>query len=447
MKLDLSNAQGSLNLNWDRNSSISRGTIMSEKDLYSEVKKRKMEALGKASIVKAVEQKGKVLSIKGQYDQPDKVMNYCYAAVKDTIGPNQFNKANISNYDLIVIGCPGNEIPSEYHLRFRDYVAAGGWILSTDWVLRTIVEPIFPGYIAWNGEKTADAVVDCQIVEPNHPFMHGVIDSLKGFKDGGDESKMGPKSLKAAQAPSMQPTFKWWLEDKSFPISILNPQEVKVLIRSYEIGKKWRADPVFVYFNYGKGLVAHIISHTHLQKGASKGKFASAIILTNLLDECIKHKYGLESGRQRSGYQDANAPAGGISSSPSWEQSFMPVGGTPPSTEGAYSPYESKAPSKSKGTPTPGYSPYALPSEGPGLTAPDPSQGVVPDFGGVAQAIEIQMVDDSTKMCSVCAQDFTSSTGKIYECNACRAVYHEDCVQQQVNSEGTCKACGKVLLF
>nr|MDO8087561.1 hypothetical protein [Candidatus Sigynarchaeum springense] len=421
---------------------------MSEKDLYSEVKKRKMEALGKASIVKAVEQKGKVLSIKGQYDQPDKVMNYCYAAVKDTINPNQFNKANISNYDLVVIGCPGNEIPSEYHLRFRDYVVNGGWILSTDWVLRTIVEPIFPGYISWNGEKTADVVVDCQIAEPNHPFMHGVIEGLKGFK-GGDDSKMGPKSLKASQGPGLQPTFKWWLEDKSFPISVLNPQEVKVLVRSYEIGKKWRADPVFVYFTYGKGLVAHFISHTHLQKGASKGKFASAIIVTNLLDECIKHKYGIEAGRQRSGYQDMSTPAGGISSSPSWGSSFVLVGGqaapAPPPSEDAYNPYGS--PKASKGAPATGYSPYALPTEGPASYAPDPAQGVVPDFGGIAQAVEIQMVDDSTKMCVVCGQDFSSSSGKIYECNACKAVYHEDCVQQQVNSEGTCKSCFKVLLF
>ncbi|NMC05253.1 MAG: hypothetical protein GYA24_08585 [Candidatus Lokiarchaeota archaeon] len=421
---------------------------ISEKDLYSEVKRRKMEALGKASIVKAVEQKGKVLSIKGQYDQPDKVMNYCYAAVKDTINPNQFNKVNLSNYDLVVIGCPGNEIPSEYHLRFRDYVAGGGWILSTDWVLRTIVEPIFPGYIAWNGEKTADTVVDCQISEPNHPFMHGVIEGLKGFK-GGDEAKMGPKSLKAAQAGGVRAdaiNFRWWLEDKSFPISILNPQEVKVLIRSYEIGKKWRADPVFVYFNYGKGVVAHFISHTHLQKGASKGKFASAIIVTNLLDECIKHKYGLEAGRQRGGYQDMNAPAGSSSAAPAWDQSFVPSSSAAPPAGAGYDPYSSAKANKATSTGG-GYSPYALPDEGPSSFAPDPSQGVVPDFGGVAQAIEIQMVADSTQTCPVCAQDFASSSGKIFECNSCKAVYHEDCVQQQINSEGTCKSCSKVLLF
>ncbi|HME53370.1 MAG TPA: hypothetical protein VKM55_14195 [Candidatus Lokiarchaeia archaeon] len=417
---------------------------MSEKDLYSEVKKRKMEALGKANIVKAVEQKGRILSIQGQYDQPDKVMNYTYAAVKDTIKPNQFNKATLSNYDLVVIGCPGNEIPSEYYIRFREFVENGGWILSTDWVLRTIIEPIFPGYISWNGEKTADTVVACEIVEPQHPFMHGVIDSLKGFK-GGDESKMGPKSLKTAQQPAgMQPEFKWWLEDKSFPINIVNPQEVKVLIRSYEIQKKWKAGPVFVYFTFGKGLVAHIISHTHLQKGASKGKFASAIILTNLLDECIKFKYGLESGRPRGGYQDMNAPAGGIASSPSWEQAFRPVDeNASPAPASGYGSNPTKGPSKLAKPAGVGYTPSAASAH----VVPDPSQGIVPDFGGIAQAVEIPGVVDSTKVCAVCGQDFASSSGKIFECNACKAAYHEECLQQQVNLEGTCKACNKVILF
>lgn len=391
---------------------------MAEKSLYSEVKKRKMEALGKQKIVEAVEKHGKILSIKGQYDQPDKVMNHAYAAVKDTIRPDQFNKVTLDTYDLVVIGCPGNEIPAQYHVRFREYVERGGWILSTDWVLRTIVEPIFPGFISWNGEKTADAVVACEIVDPNHPFMHGVIDSLKSYK-GSDSDNLGPKSAKAA-IPGLQPTFKWWLEDKSFPITVLRKGDVKVLIKSYEIGKKWGADPVFVYFPFGKGLVAHFISHTHLQKGASKGKFASAIILTNLLDECIKAKYGLGSS-QRSGYQDPNAVHGLQSAAPAWDQAYTPVGDGGSGSSGAA-------------------------WNEPAMPVPDPSQGIVPDFGGIAQAVEIQVLQDPNVACPACAQGFMEG-GRMFECNACHAVYHEHCIQQQVNTEGTCRQCGNVLLF
>ena len=416
---------------------------MSEKGLYSEVKKRKMEALGKSKIVKAVEKHGKILSIKGQYDQPDKVMKHTYAAVKDTIKPNQFNKIDLSKYDLVVIGCPGNEIPSKYHTRFRSYVENGGWVLSTDWVLRTIVEPMFPGYIKWNGEKTGDVVVSCEIVDPTHPFMDGVIDSLKSYKGKGkDKKNVGPKTYKAAH-PGLQPTFKWWLEDKSFPITILRKQDVKVLIRSYEIEKKWGAGPVFVYFPYGKGLVAHFISHTHLQKGASKGKFASAIILTNLLDECIKFKYGLDAS-QKSGYQDTAASSyGGVSSTDAWQDSFHQVNTNPFATQQTPQSPASAAPQQYQ----PGVYGTQQPAASPVTPTPDPSKGIVPDFGGVAQASEVPVLQDSTKPCVVCGQDFNTVQGKAYECNACRALYHEGCLQTQVNMEGVCKGCNKVLLF
>ena len=40
---------------------------MSWKDLYSEVKKRKMEALDKKEVVQAVEKHGKILAISGRY--------------------------------------------------------------------------------------------------------------------------------------------------------------------------------------------------------------------------------------------------------------------------------------------------------------------------------------------------------------------------------------------
>jgi len=45
---------------------------MSEKNLYSEVKARKMAALGKKDVVKAVEKYGKILAIRGKYEKPER---------------------------------------------------------------------------------------------------------------------------------------------------------------------------------------------------------------------------------------------------------------------------------------------------------------------------------------------------------------------------------------
>jgi hypothetical protein len=58
----------------------------------------------------------------------------------------------------------------------------------------------------------------------------------------------------------------WWLEGMSYPIRILNKNTVKVLIRSDELKNKYGEDAVLVRFEYGKGVVYHMISHFYLQR-------------------------------------------------------------------------------------------------------------------------------------------------------------------------------------
>ncbi|OLS14936.1 MAG: hypothetical protein RBG13Loki_1436, partial [Promethearchaeota archaeon CR_4] len=146
------------------------------KDLYGEIKARKMQQSAKANIVKKVEKSGRLLFVEGKYEKST-VVSKVYAATRDVIRPTQAAKKVLSEYDLVVIGCPGTEIPKAAFTKFRDYVFDnGGWILSTDWALRAVIESIFPGYIRWNNEKTDDCVVKCEIDDPHHPFMDDVVD-------------------------------------------------------------------------------------------------------------------------------------------------------------------------------------------------------------------------------------------------------------------------------
>ncbi|MFX1239500.1 MAG: hypothetical protein ACFE8P_17495, partial [Promethearchaeota archaeon] len=210
---------------------------MSYKDLYSEVKKRKMEALNKKDVVRAVEKHGKILAIEGRFEKPKRVINNMYGAEKTTIKPNKLIKYDLNSYDLVLIGCPGDHIHEKLHPRIRNYVENGGWILSTDWCLVTIVEKIFPGYIKWNGIKTADAVVACQLDEPQHPFLEGVAQEIQ-------RAKWTVKSSK----DTLKNEFKWWLETKSYPIQIIDHQQVHVLISSRELKYKWGEGAVLCYF-------------------------------------------------------------------------------------------------------------------------------------------------------------------------------------------------------
>ncbi len=376
---------------------------MSWKDLYSEVKAKKMAALGKKDVVKAVEKHGKILAIRGKYEKPERVIKYSYASVKDIIGPSQVPKTKLSNYDVVLIGCPGSEIPKSGMSKFRDYVVNdGGWILTTDWCLRTVIDDVFPGFIHWNGEKTDDAVVKCELVDPHHPFLDGVYGEIMT----GSYSTKGSKS----------PTFSWWLEDKSFPITVIRPDLVKVLIRSPEIGNRWGKDPVLVYFDVGKmgGRVIHMISHTHLQKGGKKGHFVSAMILTNILDE----KVGIKHGVKKSGGTPQYANYGGSSSSYS-----------------SGIDWASPAPSS--------------PSQFTNMDLPEnQSQGTTPEMFGTAQVIEVtdRSSIPASQKCALGDGNFVDSMGKIFKCGKCGTLYHENCLNIQLQ-DGTCKICGSIFLF
>ena len=62
----------------------------------------------------------------------------------------------------------------------------------------------------------------------------------------------------------------WWLESSSYPIEILDKKKVKVLVRSNELKKRYKHDPVIISFEYGKGVVYHMISHFYLQRSETR---------------------------------------------------------------------------------------------------------------------------------------------------------------------------------
>jgi len=166
---------------------------------------------------------------------------------------------------------------------------------------------------------------------------------------------------------------------------------------------------VLCYFDYGKtgGRIIHLISHTHLQKGGQKGKYASALIMTNILDEKVSKKMGL-----------SKKPAKGYVSD--WEES---------STQSYTEPSI----------------PWQTPNEQNQFVNPSSEFGLT----GTAQISEIDVNIASfsyASKCSYCNYDFADYSGKIFKCQACDTLYHENCLNIQIN-EGICKNCGKILLW
>ena len=114
-------------------------------------------------------------------------------------------------------------------------------MFTTDWALKHLVEPVFPGTVRHNGAQTPDTVVRVAGGESvDDPLISGFLESER------------------------EPL--WWLETASYPIEVVDPARVRVLIRSGEVGRSWGADPVVVTFDEGHGTVVHMLSHLYLQR-------------------------------------------------------------------------------------------------------------------------------------------------------------------------------------
>jgi len=183
-----------------------------------------------------------VIVSKGVHDYIEQVFNGI-GLKHNLINTKQFEKIDLDPDKIIFINCPGN-VTSKGLRNLVTFVEKGGFLFTTDWALRHVIEPGFPGYIKYNNRPTSDEVVRVDILAEEDPFLQSLI------------------------GPNDDP--QWWLEGSSYPIEILNHKEVDILIKSKEIEKKYGESAVFVTFDYGKGKIYHMISHFYLQRAETR---------------------------------------------------------------------------------------------------------------------------------------------------------------------------------
>lgn len=186
--------------------------------------------------------KNDLVVIKGTYDHIHLVLsslNLPYFEITQT----QLKDIKLEPHQTIFVNC-ASSFPAEEARRLATFVAEGGQLITTDWALKNVLEVAFPDYVSYNQKPTADEVVRIEVVD-------NTDDVIKGFLD----EKNDPV---------------WWLEGSSYPIKIKDREKVKVLIRSKELKDKYGEEAVLIKFNYGKGVVYHMISHFYLQRTETK---------------------------------------------------------------------------------------------------------------------------------------------------------------------------------
>jgi hypothetical protein len=180
-----------------------------------------------------------IVVVPGSYDHVEQVLELLGLPFS-LVPAYDLHRAGLRAGQLIVVNCPGYGLERDDIAALREVVGAGGTLFTTDWSLRQVVEQAFPGHLAWNERQTGDEVVDVEIAAPDNRWLRGVM------------------------APGDEP--RWWLEGSSYPIRVLRPDAVEILMTSAELGETYGEPAVAVAFGFGDGEVFHMISHYYLQR-------------------------------------------------------------------------------------------------------------------------------------------------------------------------------------
>lgn len=183
-----------------------------------------------------------IVIVRGGYDFIEQVFSGIGLKHK-TIGAGNLGSIELNPEQIVFINCPGNVGPRGLR-KLVKFVENGGFLFTTDWALKHIIEPGFPGYIKYNGRSTADEVVRVEILSEEDPFLKSLI----GENDD-------PQ---------------WWLEGSSYPIQVLDRDKVEVLVKSKDIKQRYNDSAVFVSFDHGQGKIYHMISHFYLQRAETR---------------------------------------------------------------------------------------------------------------------------------------------------------------------------------
>ena len=187
-----------------------------------------------------------IVCVQGTYDHIHLVLNAIGVPFAH-VTHSQLQKMDLKPEQTVYVNCPCN-FPAAAARKLSAFVEAGGMLITTDWALKNVLEVGFPNTVKYNGRATGDEVVAVEIVDHEDEILKGFIDQEKDA------------------APV------WWLEGSSYPIEILDKKKVKVLVRSDELKRRYGADPVIISFEWGKGIVYHMISHFYLQRSETRTK-------------------------------------------------------------------------------------------------------------------------------------------------------------------------------
>jgi len=168
----------------------------------------------------------------------------------DLIMPTQLASRDLTAQKAMFVNCPGRGLEPHDRKRIKEFVGHGGLLVTSDWAVLNLLQTqeMFPDKIKHSGVKTSNNEgVGLYLANEDQARLIGI----EGVKD---------------------PNPVWFLENSSYPIDIIDKDNVDILLQSHEMKRKYKSPYIAVGFNYGEGRVLHFVSHFKLQGNYPKDK-------------------------------------------------------------------------------------------------------------------------------------------------------------------------------
>jgi hypothetical protein len=181
----------------------------------------------------------KVVVVRGSADHMEQVLTQ--AKVKFVaVDPEELPELALNAKQVLMVNCTG-EMSEQARERVRRFVAAGGFLYTTDHAVKELIEPLFPNTIAFAG-TTEERVFPVKVRGTDED--RGLLSSL-----GGNAKEM------------------WQTAGGGYTFKILDPKRVTVLMDSPQIARAFGSGLVAARFRYEDGQVIHVTGHFFTQPG------------------------------------------------------------------------------------------------------------------------------------------------------------------------------------
>ncbi len=173
-----------------------------------------------------------VVVVKGEWDNSSKTLDKMRIAHSKIVSAD-IPRYNFTNTKVIIVDCSGEMNRASCQI-LRNFVARGGYILSTDWALDHFLSNSFNEYVRWNRKVNRRKIYDATVFDADEVLFGHTVSNAH-----------------------------WKLDKDTHLVQIINKDAVHVLVTSSQLKNE---DPdgqgvLALLFPFGRGFVLHMTGH------------------------------------------------------------------------------------------------------------------------------------------------------------------------------------------